>query len=136
MYQGNWVYVPPGVGSGTFPSNGWDPATGAPPNGITQVLAVHAALLAVGKGKILYFGGNQGTYEPSTWEAINKGDGVVVKNDPNNPYALGKWEIDHTRIYDCATQQISNPVPADPTNPNAQLDNSPDTDFFVPAMLS
>jgi hypothetical protein len=75
-------------------------------------LAVHAALLPVGPaGKILYFSGSQWV-EPTAWEAI--------ENEPNpetDPhYLAAKAQIDHSRIYDCATQQISNP-----TSPDADL---------------
>ncbi|MGW2815629.1 galactose oxidase-like domain-containing protein [Streptomyces sp. NPDC001415] len=95
-----WVYV--GGGSGP---NG----TG----GAAQVLGVHAALLPVGQqGRVLYFSGSQWVEAP-LWEAI--------ENEPNPPadsrYPAGKAQIDHTRLYDCATRQVSNP-------------GSPDDDLF------
>ncbi|MEU5536881.1 galactose oxidase-like domain-containing protein [Streptomyces sp. NPDC020362] len=96
----SWVYV--GGGSGP---NG----TG----GAAQVLAVHAALLPVGQqGRVLYFSGSQWVEAP-VWEAI--------ENEPNpvadSRYPAGKAQIDHTRLYDCATRQVSNP-------------GSPDADLF------
>jgi hypothetical protein len=95
-----WVYV-----GGPSGANGQ--------GGAAQVLAVHAALLPAGaSGQIVYFSGSQWV-PPTVWEAIENGPNP--QSDPK--YPLGKSEIDHTRIYDCATQQISNP-------------GSPDTDLF------
>jgi hypothetical protein len=97
---GKWVYV--GGPSGT---NGQ--------GGAAQVLAVHAALLPAGAaGQILYFSGSQWV-EPTVWELIE--NDPKVRADPN--YGAGKLEIDHSRIFDCATQQVSNP-------------GSPDADLF------
>jgi len=80
--------------------------------GTAQVLAVHAALLPGGGGRILYFSGSQ-WIEPTIWESIeNEPD---VERDPQ--FIAGKAQIDHTRVYDCATGQITNP-------------GSPDTNTF------
>src|SRR6516225_7491627 len=97
-----WVYV--GLPSGR---------TGT--GGAAQVLAVHAALLPTGAhGMILYFAGNQWV-EPKVWEQ-------VIDTHPDDPaaqpgYAAAKAEIDHTRLFDCATKAITNP-------------GSPDADLF------
>lgn len=97
---GKWVYV-----GGPSGNNGQ--------GGAAQVLAVHAALLPAGAaGQILYFSGSQWV-EPTVWESIEKD--ANVRADPN--YGQGKGQIDHSRIYDCATQQVSNP-------------GSPDADLF------
>jgi len=77
-----------------------------------QVLAVHAALLPVGAGQILYFAGDQWN-QARLWQAIDTEPHFLY--DPN--YLAAKAEIDHSRIYDCATQQILNP-------------GSPDSDLF------
>lgn len=95
-----WVYV----GSPSGPDG---------KGGAAQVLAVHAALLPVGTtGKIVYFSGSQWV-EPKNWEMIeNKAN---FQLDPNYPTA--KREIDHSRMYDCSTQQVS-------------IIPSPDVDLF------
>jgi len=63
---------------------------------------------------ILYFAGNQWV-EPKDWEQ-------VIDTHPDDPaaqpgYAAAKAEIDHTRLFDCATKAITNP-------------GSPDADLF------
>jgi hypothetical protein len=74
--------------------------------GAAQVLAAHAALVPIGDGRcILYFGGSQWT-PPNTW-----GDVEILDDPMKDPrYAAGLAEIDHTRIYDCATQVVTNPL--------------------------
>jgi len=97
---GKWVYI-----GGPSGPNGQ--------GGTAQVLAVHAALLPAGAaGRILYFSGSQWV-EPNIWESIENDPNVGA--DPN--YAAGKSQIDHSRVYDCASQQVSNP-------------SSPDADLF------
>ncbi len=97
---GRWVYV--GSASG---ANGQ--------GGAAQALAVHAALLPAGAaGQILYFSGSQWV-EPTIWESIENEPAFGA--DPN--YLAGKSQIDHSRIYDCASQQVMNA-------------GSPDVDLF------
>ena len=98
--RGRWVYV----GSPSGPDG---------KGGAAQVLSVHAALLPVGTtGKIVYFSGSQWVL-PENWEMIeNKAN---FQLDPNYPTA--KREIDHSRVYDCSTQQVS-------------IIPSPDVDLF------
>lgn len=73
--------------------------------GVAQVLAVHAALLPIGQsGSILYYAGDE-WYEPKDWEAIENEKNPAL--DPRYPMAM--QEIDHTRMFDCATRVISNP---------------------------
>ena len=76
------------------------------------MLAVHAALLPTGAGRILYFAGSQWV-EPILWESIEGEPNPTT--DPK--YREGKNQIDHSRVYDCSTQQILNP-------------GSPDADLF------
>jgi hypothetical protein len=95
-----WVYV----GSPSGPNG---------KGGAAQVLAVHAALLPLGSaGKIVYFSGSQWV-PPKFWPMIENEPNF--KFDPN--YLAAKREIDHSRVYDCATKHVSNPT-------------SPDTDLF------
>src|SRR5208283_2630275 len=80
--------------------------------GAAQVLAAHAALLPAGPaGQILYFSGSQWV-PPTIWESIQ--NDPDVETDPS--YLDGKREIDHSRIYDCRSQLVSNP-----TSPDADL---------------
>jgi galactose oxidase-like protein len=91
--RGSWIFV----GAASGPSH---------MGGAAQVLAVHAALLPVGPaGQILYLGGDDWVY-PDKWQAI--------LNQPNThadpaKYTAAKSQIDNTRLFDCKTQQISNP---------------------------
>ena len=74
--------------------------------GIAQVLAVHAALLPIGRsGSILYYAGDQ-WIEPTQWEAIE--NETPPSTDPRYPAAMA--EISHSRMYDCATKVVSNPL--------------------------
>ncbi len=112
--NGNWIYI--GNPSGNMPPQGWPTTPQATTNGAAQVLAVHAALLPIRKGKILYFGGSS-WYEGNLWKSIeNEAD---PESDPQ--YQQAKSQIDHTRIYDCSTD-----------DPNRILSNpgSPDADLF------
>jgi hypothetical protein len=73
--------------------------------GVSQVLAVHSALLPISRsGSILYYAGDQWV-EPKNWEAI--------ENEPDptkdSRYADAMKEIGHSRMYDCASQVVSNP---------------------------
>lgn len=95
----DWVHV----GGGSGPQG---------VGGIAEALAVHAALLPVDNGRIVYFAGSE-WMEPPAWEAID--NEPFPPADPN--YAQGKAQIDHSRVYDCRTQQVSNP-------------GSPDADLF------
>jgi len=73
--------------------------------GVAQVLAVHAALLPIGRnGCILYYAGDQ-WLEPQDWEAVE------IEADPtkDSRFASAMNEISHSRIYDCASQVVSNP---------------------------
>src|SRR5262249_50741376 len=98
--NGRWVYV-----GGPSGSNGI--------GGAAQVLAVHAALLPVGTaGRIVYFSGSQWV-PPVVWPLIENAPNPQA--DPR--YPAGKREIDHSRVYDCATASITNP-------------GSPDCDLF------
>ena len=87
-----WQYI----GSPSGPAGSGGPA---------QVLAVHAALLPAGEsGRIVYFSGSQWV-EPNIWEAIE--NEAQPRKDAR--YPAGKAQIDHCRVYDCATLQVSNP---------------------------
>jgi hypothetical protein len=89
----NWVYVGGPSGTGGL-------------GGAAQALAAHAALLPIGDGGcILYYGGSQWT-EPKTWEAVE-----IDANPMEDPlYQAALAEIDHTRIFDCATNVVTNPL--------------------------
>lgn len=78
--------------------------------GVAGVLAVHAALLPIGKGgSILYYAGDQ-WIEPAIWEQVE-----IQPNPESDPrFTQGLLQIDHSRIFDCTTQAVFNPgSPAD-----------------------
>jgi hypothetical protein len=75
--------------------------------GASQVLAAHAALLPIGdKGCILYYGGDQ-WLPPETWEEILTSTNTP-EDSPNFP--AGFAEINHSRMFDCATAVITDPL--------------------------
>ena len=74
--------------------------------GVGQVLAVHAALLPIGRsGSIVYYAGDQWV-EPTQWEAIENETNPAT--DPRYPTAME--EISHSRMFDCATNVVTNPL--------------------------